>query len=103
MGSPSVFYKRALQNFAYCLAAEDNNFSLSKKLYKEKSEEDLESFILQKKNEIDEKLFFYDAGRTCEIVMQAAYEEGCDAWNASCGGLNEFEYFIGLISNEDNT
>lgn len=61
MGNPSIFYKRALQNFAHCLAAEDNNFSLAKKLYKEESNEILEDFILQKKNKVDEKLFFYDA------------------------------------------
>lgn len=103
MGNPRVFYKRALQNFAYCLAAEDDNFKLARQLYKEESEEVLEDFILKRKNEMDEKLFFYDAGRTSQVVMQEAYEEGCDAMNASCGGLNEFDYFIGLTGDEDNT
>lgn len=101
MGNPSIYYKRSLQNFAHCLAAEDNNFSLAKKLYEEESEEVLEDFILQKKDEIDEKLFFYDAGRTCQVVIQEAYEEGCDALNASIGGLNEFEYFIGICEDDE--
>lgn len=96
MGNPSIYYQRALQNFAHCLAAEDNNFLLARKMYEEESYSILESFILQKKDEMDEKLFFYDAGRTCQVVMQEAYEEGCDAMNASCGGLTEFEYFIGI-------
>ena len=101
MGNPYIFYKRALQNFAHCLAAEENNFSLAKKLYKEESDEVLEDFILKKKNEINEKLFFYDAGRTCQVVMQEADEEGCDALNASCGGITEFEYFIGIQEDDD--
>jgi hypothetical protein len=101
MGNPHVFYKRALQNFAHCLAAEDNNFSLARKLYEEESDEVLEDFILKKKNEINAKLFFYDAGQTCQVVMQEADEEGCDALNASCGGLTEFEYFIGIREDDD--
>lgn len=103
MGNPSIFYQRALQNFAHCLAAEDNNFLLARKMYEEESYSILENFILQKKDEIDERLFFYDAGRTCQVVMQEAYEEGCDAMNASAAGLNEFDYFIGLTCDEDNT
>ena len=102
MGCPDIYYKRALQNFAHCLAAEDDNFSLAKKLYEEKSESVLEDFILKRKNEMDLRLFFYDAGQTRQVVFNEAYEEGCDAMNASMAGINEFDYFIGLIDEEDD-
>ena len=96
MGNPHVFYKRALQNFAHCLAAEENKWTLAKKLYEEESEEVLEDYILKRKSEMDERLFYYDAGRTCQVIFHEAYEEGCDPLNASCGGISEFDYFIGL-------
>ena len=102
MGNPDIFYKRALQNLAHCLAAENNNWSLAKKLYEEESEEILEDFILQKKNEMDEKCFFYDAGRASQVVFHEAYEEGCDALNASIGGIGGFEDFIGLPEDDED-
>lgn len=101
MGCPDIYYKRALQNFAHCLAAEDNDWLLARQLYEEESYSILESFILQKKEEMNEKLFFYDAGQTCQVVLNEAEEEGCDAMNASFGGLVEFEYFVGIRNDED--
>lgn len=99
MGSPSVYYKRALQDFACCLAYEEDNYKLAKELYVEDSVEKLESYILETKNKLDEKLFFYNAGLASQRVFDDAYKEGCDACNAFFGGATEFEYFIGL--NED--
>lgn len=96
MGNPSVFYKRALQNFAHCLAAEDDKWALAKQMYEEESEEVLEEYILKRKSEMDERQFYYDAGRTCQVIFHEAYEEGCDSLNASCGGVSEFNGFIGL-------
>lgn len=96
MGNPDIYYKRALQNFAHCLAAEEDKWSLAKQLYEEESEEVLEEYILKRKAEMDEHLFFYDAGRTCQVVFHEAYEEGCDPLNASICGINGFNYFIGL-------
>ena len=101
MGNPSIYYKRALQNFSHCLAAEDNDWALAKRLYEEDSEEVLENFILQRKNEIDEKLFYYNAGRTCQFIFDLADEEGCDALNASIGGIVSFEYLIGIREDEE--
>ena len=96
MWNPDIYYKRALQNFAHCLAAEANQWSLAKKLYEEESEEALEEYILKRKSEMDMREFFYDAGRTCQAVFSEAYEEGCDPLNASIGGISSFNYFIGL-------
>lgn len=96
MGNPHIYYKRALQNFAHCLATEEDKWSLAKQLYDEESEEVLEEYILKRKSEMDERLFFYDAGRTCQVIFHETYEEGCDPLNASCGGIGEFNVFIDL-------
>ena len=69
---------------------------LAKELYEEISEEKLETFILHKKEQVDEKLFYYDAGRTSQCVTEEAYNEGCDQLNASISGIAEFEDFIGI-------
>lgn len=100
MGNPSMYYKRAIQDFAYCLAYEENNYKLAKELYEEDSEDELKKYILYQKNKMDEKLFFYNAGLTSQHVLDDADEEGCDAANAACGGITEFEYFIGLKEDE---
>lgn len=102
MGCPDIYYKRALQHFAHCLAAEGNDWSLARKLYEEESNAILENFILEKKSEMDENLFFYDAGRACQITFDEACEEGCDAMNASCGGIVEFEYLIGIMNDGED-
>ena len=101
MGNPDIYYKRALQNFAHCLAAEEDKWSLAKQLYEEESEKVLEEYILKRKSEMDERLFFYNAGRTCQVIFHEAYEEGCDPLNASCGGISAFNYFIGLEEDEE--
>lgn len=101
MGCPDIYYTRALQNFAHCLAVEDGNWELARKLHKEDLNAILEDFILEKKSNMDEKLFFYDAGRACQCTFDEAYEEGTDAMNASIGGVADFEYFIGIRNEED--
>ena len=99
MGCPSFYYKRALQCFARALVYMEDS-KLAKELLEEKSEEKLETFILDKKKICNEKQFYYDAGRTVEYVLSEADEEGCDAFNACIGGLNMFDSFIGLGGEE---
>lgn len=100
MGCPHMFYKMALQDFAHCLTYMDDT-KLAKELSTEESEEKLEQYILQKKEQIEEKEFFFEAGRTFEHVANEAYEMGNDAMNASLGGLYEFECLIGLRNDEE--
>lgn len=95
MGCPSRYYKRALQYFAHALVYIEDK-KLAKELSEEKSEEKLERFILEKKKACNEKEFFFDAGRTYEMVLSETDEEGCDAFNASIGGLGMFVDLIGL-------
>ena len=100
MGCPHIYYKRALQYFAHALAYMEDT-KLAKELFEETSEKKLENFILLKKEQMKEKEFYYDAGRTSQCVLEEADEECNDAFNAAIGGLNEFEYFIGIQEVED--
>jgi hypothetical protein len=95
MGCPDAYYKRALQCFSHALTY-DSDSRLAKDLEKETSEEILEEFILNKKNKIPQKEFYLLAGRVEVAVFNEAYQEGCDAFNASIGGMNMFEDFIGI-------
>ena len=83
------------------MAAEDGKWKLAKELHEEECNDVLEKFILEKKNSMDERLFFYDAGRACQCTFDEAYEEGCDAMNASVSGVASFEYFIGIRNDDD--
>ena len=100
MGSPHVYYKKALQCFA-CYLTYMEDFKLAKTLYQEESEEKLEEFILKKKETVSEKEFYYQAGRSCQDVLYSAEEEGTDQYNASFDGLLGFEDFIGLEPYDD--
>lgn len=99
MGCPHVYYIRALQCLAHAFAYE-NNAKLAKQLNEETSIEKLESYVNLKKNAMTEKEFYYAAGRATQCVIEEAYEEGCDPLNASIGGINMFEDFIGIEYNE---
>ena len=101
MGSPGIFYKRALQCFVFLLFYMKDE-KLAKQLCEEGSIEKLENIILNQKNKIVEKEFFFYAGDACRQVIDEADEEGIDSFNAACGWLYDFEHFIGLIEDEDD-
>lgn len=102
MGCPDRYYKRFLQDFAYTLVCE-NNKKLANEMYEETSDEKLEKFILDKKAQMNEKQFYFDAGRVCESVIWDVYNNDCnDGLNACIGGFAEFEYFLGLREDEDD-
>ena len=102
MGCPDFYYKRILQSFAHCLALEDGSSSIAKRLSDEESVTILEAFIRQIKVKMNDKLFFYNAGRVSQTVFNEAYAEGIDAMNSSISGLIEFECFIGVRCNDDS-
>ena len=95
MGVPEWHYKRALQNLAHALAYKENS-KKAKQLNEETSEEVLKQFILEKKEEISEKEFYYLAGRATQCTINEAYDEGTDAFNAAAGGIWLFEELIGI-------
>lgn len=96
MGNPASFYKRMLQNFAYSLAF-DKSEKLAKQIYDEQDVETLENFIKEQRNNIENNMFFFNAGRASEVVVcEVEQNEGNDAFNACVGGLCEFMDFLEL-------
>lgn len=100
MGCPDIYYRKVLQCFAHCL-----NYTKDKKkaalLSQEESCEVLEKEIMQWKNELHTKDFYYQAGLTTEHVLNDAdTNDGCDGLNACLGGLNMLEEFIGIENGE---
>lgn len=95
MGCPDIYYTRALQMLAYALAY-DTSVKLAKELGEEQDIEKLKEYILARKAELPMQNFYYAAGGAAQCTVAEAYEDGCDALNASAGGINLFEDFIGL-------
>lgn len=101
MGYPTIYYKQALQGFAYYLTCHDD-MRLAKELNEEKDIEKLEEIILEKKKNISTEQFFYNAGMASMYTLNDADKnDGCDGFNACIGGLNMFEEFIGLEHDTD--
>jgi hypothetical protein len=95
MGCPHIYYIRALQMFAHALAYKESP-KLAKELSEELTTDRLEAYILSKKIELPVQKFYYAAGGAAQCTIAEAYEDGCDALNASVGGINLFEDFIDL-------
>lgn len=95
MGNPHIYYKRALQYFAHSLAYMEDE-KLAEELFEETSDVKLINFILHKKMIMEEKSFYYEAGRVSQCVLYEAYKESNDAFNASFDGIESFEHFIGI-------
>ena len=100
MGDPTVWYKVALQEL--CSYLKSYNACETYFGSHEEGIEKLEEFILNEKLQVDEKIFYYCAGIATMATLKAADEVGCDSFNASCGGLCQFEDFIGLPHEEDD-
>ena len=100
MGCPDTYYKHTLQCFAHALVYIENQ-SLAREMLEEKSVEKLETFILDKKKNLNKKQFYYEAGRAVEYVLNEIDEDDIDAFNTCISGVNMFEKFIGLRDNTD--
>ena len=100
MGCPTIYYKEALQSFAYYLNCH-TDMKLAKQLNEENNIEKLERHIMEKKNSVSTEQFFYNAGMASMYTLNDADENGgCDGFNACIGGLNMFDNFIGLEDDE---
>lgn len=101
MGSPDLYYKRMLQEFAYgliCLKDQE----LANKWLEENSIERLEECIIEIRNSMDEMKFVFQAGLSVQSVINDIYnyEENYDL-NALIGGFGQFEDFIGVFQADD--
>jgi hypothetical protein len=94
MGNPNMWYKVYLEDFVLLLS--------DKKLddIEQMSKEELETYIIEKRSQISEKVFYYLAGMASSNAAHEAYDAGCDALNASISSGCMFEDFIGLEENE---
>lgn len=94
MGCPEIYYKKALQDFAYSLFI---GYDKKKANYlkNEKSIEKLENEITIAKEKVDTIDFVFDAAVVTGLILECANrDDGCDGFNACLGGLNDFEEFI---------
>ncbi len=101
MGCPHIYYIRALQMLAHALAY-NTSPKLARELSEEVDDEKLKEYILARKAELPIQNFYYAAGGAAQCTISEAYEEGCDPLNASIGGINLFEDFIGLEDLSDD-
>lgn len=101
MGCPHIYYIRALQMLAHALAY-NTSTKLARELSEEQDIEKLKEYILSRKAELPTQNFYYAAGGAAQCTINEAYEEGCDPLNASIGGINMFEDFIGLEDLSDD-
>ena len=100
MGCPHIYYTRALQMLAHTLAY-NTSVKLAMELSEQQDIEKLEEYILARKAELPVQNFYYAAGCAAQCTVFEAQEDGCDALNASVGGINLFEDFVGLGGCDD--
>ena len=94
MGNPSLYYRKALQQFAHNLLIRVD-VNKAAQMMNEKSIEKLEYEIKERRKNIDDVDFAFNAGIVAgALVICADRDDGCDGFNACLGGLNDFEDFI---------
>lgn len=94
MGNPSLYYRKALQQFAHNLLI-DSDVDMARKMQDEKSIDILESEIENIKEHIDKYDLIFKAGFVVgHILTYTSEHEGCDGFNACLGGISEFEEFV---------
>lgn len=101
MGNPDLYYKRMLQEFVHGLLCNvQDDMTVAAKWQEEKSIEKLEEFIIELKNQIDDKHFYFEAGIAAQFVIDEVVHDNLDL-NACAGGLADFEYFIGTRDEDE--
>lgn len=94
MGNPSLYYRKALQQFAHNLLI-GVDVNKAAQMMNEKSIEKLEYEIKERRKNIDDADFAFNAGIVAgALVICADRDDGCDGFNACLGGISEFEEFV---------
>lgn len=94
MGYPEIYYKQALQRFAYSLYFGSDN-EKAERLSDEESIEKLEDAIKVQKENANAIDFIFNAGMSAGIVLKCAdRDDGYCGFNACIDGLSEFETFV---------
>lgn len=91
MGSLSKWRKIAFIGLARYLAKGKEIDSII-----DMTEQEIEQFVLQKKDQIDNNKFLYAAGYAGGAMMEKAYSTCNDDLNAAFGALYDYENIIGI-------
>lgn len=92
MGCPNMWHKACLEELAYLLS---NDKSIEH--FVSMPEKELEVYVLEKRSQTNEKLFYYLAGMATDKVLVDVTDNGpWDALNAAACGISTFEDFIGI-------
>lgn len=101
MGNPRDYYRIALQEMCYYLIF-DNELKLAKQWREELDIDKMEKFVLEKKEILSDKEFYYAAGLASRSMIAISHEHGTDGVNAAIGGFAEFEDFIGIREDDED-
>ena len=93
MGNPSLYYRKALQQFTHNLLI-DLDVEMARKMKDEKSVDILEFEIKDIKERIDKYDFIFEAGFVAGNLLCSVSDNVYDDINACLGGVNDFEDFI---------
>lgn len=93
MGNPSLYYRKALQQFTHNLLIE-SDVEMARKMKDEKSVDILEFEIKDIKERMDKYDFIFEAGFVAGNLLCSVSDNVYDDINACLGGVNDFEDFI---------
>ena len=93
MGNPSLYYRKALQQFTHNLLI-DSDVEMARKMKDEKSVDILEFEIKDIKERMDKYDFIFEAGFVAGNLLCSVSDNVYDDINACLGGVNDFEDFI---------
>lgn len=99
MGNMSYWYKKTLQSFVQAITY--GEYEKMTKSILEESEETLEKFILEYRQNININEFYFNAGIVTEQIVSESKSIGNDSFNAAMIALCSFMGFIGLESEVD--
>ena len=93
MGNPSLYYRKALQQFTHNLLI-DSDVEMARKMQDEKSVDILESEVKNIKENINKYDLMFEAGFVAGNLLCSVSNNVYDDINACLGGVNDFEDFI---------
>ena len=97
MGNVSYWYKKILQSFADAITYGEYE-EITNSVLEEESEETLENFILEYRQNININEFYFNAGIVTNQIISETRTIGNDSFNAAMFALCNFMELIGLES-----
>ena len=101
MGNVSYWYKKTLQSFADAITYGEYE-EITNSVLDDESEETLENFILEYRQNININEFYFNAGIVTNQIVAETRTIDNDSFNAAMFALCNFMELIGFESEEDN-